>query len=416
MASRGLRGAGARAGEAVSIRPYASVRAVYDTGLVAASVNQQGRIVNPGGLFGVEAQVGAYGAKEWKRTRVGLDYEGLYRHYQRATFYNGTDHVLDLDVTRQVTRRSYFRLRGLGGTSSRPVGGLFSFATLDPTFLGVPANEIFDNRTFFADALGQYIINLGARNSVSFSGNGFAVRRRSKALIGMNGYRASSDFTRRITRRTTIGIGYQYMHFDFPRVFGESDIHLTMAEVSHEFSRTWRLSAAGGGYRVDLTGVKEVQLDPVVAALFGSTTGRQAFNVINYLPYAQVSLNRELRRQSIVLSYNTGPSGGGGVFLTSRQQMAQLGWSYRSSDRWSFGLSGGYQDYGGLGSYQGRLSSYVGGATFSRRITGDLFFTAGADYRRFAVNVGQQQSFRRNGSRLFSGLTYSPGAIPFSVR
>ncbi len=416
VSSRGLRGAGSRAGEAVNIRPYASVRAVYDTGLITTSVNQQGKIVNPGGLFGVEAQVGAYGAKEWKRTRIGLDYEGLYRHYQSATFFNGTDHILDLDITRQATRRSYFRLRGLGGTSSRPVGGLFAYSFVDPQFLGVPSQEIFDNRTYFADAMGQYVINLSARNSVSFGGNGFAVRRRSKALIGMNGYRASGDFTRRISRRLTVGAGYQYLHFDFPRVFGESDIHMVMGEVAYELTRAWRLSIAGGAYRSDLSGIREVQLDPLVAALFGTSTGRQAFNAINYLPYAQAALHREYRRTSFVLAYNTGPSGGGGVFLTSKQQTAQVSWSYRGSDKWSFGLSGGYQDYGGLGAYQGKLTSYMGGATFTRRLTGDVFFSAGLDYRRFGVDNGSQESFKRNGSRAFSGITYSPGAIPLSIR
>ncbi len=416
VASRGLRNSGSRAGEAVNIRPYVSLRGVYDTGLITTSVNQLGQITNPGGLFGVEAQVGAYGAKEWKRTRIGMDYEGLYRHYQKATFFNGTDHVLDLDITRQVTRRSHFRLRGLGGTSSRPVGGVFAFSFIDPQFLGIPSQEIFDNRTFFTDVLGQYVVNMGARNSVSFGGNAFAVRRRSKALIGMNGYRAIGDFSRRINRRTSIGIGYQYLHFDFPRVFGESDIHMLMLEGSRQITRTWFFTGAVGLYRSDLTGIREVQLDPLVTALLGITVGREAFNVINVLPYIQASVHREMRRTSFIMSYNAGPNGGGGIFLTSKQQTAQVNWSYRGSQSWTFGLTAGYQDFSGLGAYTGRLSSYIAGANFSRRLSSDFFFNTGFDYRRFSVESGNRQTFQRNGNRVFAGFTWSPGAIPVSIR
>lgn len=416
VSSRGLRQAGARAGEAVTIRPYATVRGVYDNGLISTGLNSRGEIVNPGGLFGVEAQVGAYGAKEWKRTRIGMDYEGLYRHYSRATFYNGSDHMLDMDITRQVTRRSYFRLRGLGGTTSRPVGGLFTFSNVDPSFFGVPSSEIFDSRTYFADVMGQYIVSLDSRNSVSFMGNGFAVRRRSRALIGMNGHRAMGDFSRRITRRTSIGFAYQYLHFDFPRVFGESDIHLTMVQFSRLFSRNWRLSTSFGGYRVDLSGVRQVKLDPLVAALFGQTEGREAFNSVNWLPSGEFNLTREMRRSTLVFSFTSGPSGGGGVFLTSRQQQGGVTFGYRGSEKWSFSVSSGYQTYSGLGAYRGNINTMIGGGLISRRITGDLYLNGSYDFRRFNVDNGIVQSFKRNSSRLMGGFTYSPGSIPVSLR
>jgi hypothetical protein len=415
VSSRGLRGVGSRAGEAVSIRPFVSATGVYDDGLIVAGLTPEGGIGNPGGLYGVELTLGAYGAKEWRKTRIGLDYTGLYRHYSQASFFNGSDHLMDMDMVHQVTRRSYFLIRGTGGTSSRPVGGLFSLAYLDPTRFGIPTGDVFDNRTYFVDAAGQYVVNLGARNSFSLSGNGFAVRRQSSALIGMNGHRAGADFTRRLTRRTTIGAGYQYIHFDFPRFFGESDIHLVLAEVGREINRSLRFSVAFGGYRVDLTGVREVRLDPVLAALFGTTSGRQAFNAINQLPFWQATVQHDQRKSSFLLNWASGPTGGSGVLLTSKQQTGQATWSYRGNEKWSFGLNAFYQEFSGLGSFQGGTTSYGFGSSFSYRLRGDLYLSGGNSVRRFASSFTTSE-FRRTGNRAFVGLTYSPGAIPVSLR
>ncbi|MDX1979842.1 MAG: hypothetical protein SFV51_06220 [Bryobacteraceae bacterium] len=414
VSSRGLRGAGSRAGEAVSIRPYVAATGVYDSGLIVAGVTPDGGITNPGGLFGVEVQVGVYGAKDWRKTRIGMDYAGLYRHYSAASFYNGSDHLIEMDITHQVARRISFLVRGTAGTSSRPVGGLFSLAYLDPTRFGIPSGDIFDNRSYFVDASGQLVFEIGAKSSASISGNGFAVRRQSSALIGMNGHRAAADFTRRVTRRTTIGAGYQYIHFDFPRFFGESDIHLVLGEVAREITRSLRVSAAVGGYRSDLAGVRDVQLDPVLVALFGVTTGRQAFNAINYLPFGQFAVQHDQRRSSLMVSFSTGPTGGGGVLLTSKQQTAQVNWSFRGTEKWSWGFTGFYQDFGGLGSFQGQTQTYGLGANFSRRIRGDLFLSGGATTRRFVASL--TNDFQRTGNRITLGLTYSPGAVPVSLR
>ena len=60
---------------------YVRINGIYDSGITPVSLNEKGEIPKQGGLFGVEANVGAYGSHEWKRKTLGLEYNGGYRHY-----------------------------------------------------------------------------------------------------------------------------------------------------------------------------------------------------------------------------------------------------------------------------------------------------------------------------------------------
>ncbi|MBL8228018.1 MAG: hypothetical protein JNL98_06060 [Bryobacterales bacterium] len=413
VASQGLRNAGARGADAVSIRPYATVQSTYDNGLIVAGRDSSGQISNPGALFGIEGSVGAYGTKDWRRTRVGLDYQGLYRHYNTNTYFNGSDHLLGLDFARQLTRRTGLTLRTVAGTTSRAVGGVFSYSTVDPLFLGVPANELFDNRTYFLESTGSYLMQFGSRNTLSMSGGGFAVRRQSRVLVGMNGYRASADFNRRVTRNTTIGGNYQYFHVDFPRVFGEADVNTFMGQFSRRIARTWELSIAAGITRMDFTGVRTVELDPLVAELLGYSSGREAFNAINNVPSGIVNLSRSFRRAIFNATYQRGVSPGNGVLLLSRQESLMTNYTYNTGRKWSISGNGGYMSMAGTGAYAGRFTSYNLGAMANYRFWEDLHFSFGVDGRRMSSG---NSVFSRNGTRIFGGVTYSPGAIPVSIR
>lgn len=413
VASRGLANAGARGAESVSIRPYFSLNGMADSGMMAVGRDVNGNIVNPGTLFGVEGTVGAYGTKDWRRTRLGLDYQGLYRHYNANTYFNGSDHLLGLDIAQQLTRRSGFTLRTAAGTTSRAVGGVFSYSTIDPLFLGVPANEIFDNRTYFLESVGSYVLQMGSRNSLSMTGSGFAVRRQSRVLVGMNGYRAGADFARRVTRNTTVGVNYQYFHVDFPRVFGEADVHTAMALYSRRFSRVWELRVGAGTSYLDFTGVREVELDPLVAQLLGYGRGREAFNAINYVPSGTFDLRRSFRRALFAATYQRGVSPGNGVLLLSRQETGSVSYTYNTGRKWSIGGQGFYAQISGTGAYAGQVRNIGAGTIASYRFWEDLHFTMGFDVRQFSSNRG---NFSRFGSRVQGGITYSPGAIPVSIR
>lgn len=412
VASRGAQ-AGNRGTEPVSIRPYANVMGFVDNGMLGVGLTETGELVNPGAMYGVEAGIGAYGSKSWRRSQVGLDYQGNYRHYTKNTFFNGSDHILGLNYTTQATRRVSYQLGVFAGVTSRTVGGNFINGLLAPQFLGTTQFDVFDNRAYFLNATGQTTIQVGARNYVSLSGSGFAVRRRSSALVGLNGQLASGSFGRQVNRKTTLGVQYQYFHVDYPRVFGEADSMMLALQVSRQIGRLWNLTLSAGAIRTDFSGVRVVTVDPVVAELFGVTTGREAFNSINTVPQTTISVSRGLRRGSFSMSYSRGVNPGNGALLLSRQETMGGAYSYNTANKWSFSVTTNYSRFNGLGNYNDRLNFLMGGVIASRQLTDDVHFVSGFDVRRADVSSAV---FQRVSTRFSVGFAYSPGELPLSLR
>jgi hypothetical protein len=56
-------------------------------------------------MYGTQVSFGAYGVHRFQHARLGLDYQGIYRHYTDNSFYDGTDHTLALGYTYQKSRR-----------------------------------------------------------------------------------------------------------------------------------------------------------------------------------------------------------------------------------------------------------------------------------------------------------------------
>jgi len=137
------------------------------------------------------------------------------------------------------------------------------------------------------DAAGSFVYQLNQRNSVSVTGGAVAMRRAGPILIGMNGTRAGADYVRRLNRTTSIGVGFSYMHIEYPRAFGSADIASLMLQGAKLFGkgRRWQVSGTLGAYRLDFTGIRQVTLDPVIAELLGQLVGREAFHTINTLAW-----------------------------------------------------------------------------------------------------------------------------------
>lgn len=411
IASGGTRAAGSRAGESVSIRPYVRATGIYDNGIVAVGLDNTGGIVNPGGLFGIEAQVGAYGSRSWGRTRLGLDYQGGYRHYTAKTFFDGSDHTLGLDFAHQVSRKVQLSFRSMAGTTSRNIGGIQGLGAVDPFFLGVPINDIFDNRSYFLDGFGAVAFQLGQKSFVTLGGSAFAVRRQSKALVGMNGQRALAEFSRMLSRRSTLSLGYQYFRLEYPRVFGGADVHSLMLHYRRQLGRKWNVGMSGGIIRLDFAGIRTVTVDPVIAELFGTSSGREAFNQITSTSAIQFHLGRGFRRSFFSLNYSRGANPGNGALLLNRQDTVMASYSYNASREWSFSGSGGYVSATGYGAYRDRFSNYNAGFQAARRLSDDFHFTAGVGLRKISITSG---NFNRLGTRLSIGVAYSPGDLPLS--
>lgn len=412
--SRGTGNAGQTAGPATGFKFYGGVSGIYDSGLTPVSVSENGKLVEVDHLLGVEGTLGVYGRHRWVHSSLGLSYSGSYRDYTQNSYYNGSDHTLNLDAETQLSRRISLISRNAAGTVSRTLGGLYGFASTPDALLGVPNNEIFDNRAYFLQSSEQFVYQKSARLSFSGGGNAFFVRRQSKALIGVDGYGAQGTLAFRLSRASTIDVSYSYSHYDYPRAFGETDINQITGGYSRALNRTWQFALMGGIYKVDTIGITSVALDPATAALFGQQTSVQAFHSVKSLPALGASLSARFKRSDLEFGYGRQPNPGNGVYLTSNSESGSARYTYNGISRWSFTASMSYNRLKSIGQLQLGSYSYVGGGVAANyRIARSLH--AGLRYDARQAQIDQLNGYSRLGSRVTVSLDYSPGERPLSI-
>ncbi|HYP07224.1 MAG TPA: hypothetical protein VER03_13410 [Bryobacteraceae bacterium] len=409
LLSRGGNSPGKRGRAPVDFRVYGAVRGSYESGLITAQLTDTGEL-NSLDIKGVQVELGAYGAKNWRRSSLGLDYRGDYR---KTTFdlYDGSNQALSLDWQSQITNRVSYFLRQTGGTTNRAFGGFSAPAFVDQNNLGVPLNEVYDSRVYFAQTSAGIAYRQSARNTLRLSGDGFVIRRTSRALVGMQGYRAGADFVRQVTRSTLIGAGYGYLKFEFPRVYGASEIHMVHGILDRRINRNLNLKAQLGVFRADTTGTQRIVLSPEIAAILGRTTGVEAFQRISLSPQIMISVNYTLERGSFSAALNSGVNPGNGVYLTSRADSISGGYSYAGIRRLSLGLSAGYTRTNSIGLILGDLTSVQGGGGMTYKLSEYLSLSVQADRRRFTSPAVAG----RNGSSISAGLSFAPGRLPLSI-
>ena len=211
---------------------------MYDTGLTAVSVDATGKIPKTDD-YGGEVGFGVLGYKRWPRTSLGIDYRGSLRKYARNSYYDGSDHMLSLSLTRPLTARTSLVLREAAGSYSRNFAGVSGYAPFDPALAGVPADELFDSRTTYLSSMARLVFQKSARLSFSVGGSGRLIRRRSGALVGSTDLSASGDVSYRISRSVTLGADYNFGHNEFTKAFGTSDIHSAGFNATFRLGRYW---------------------------------------------------------------------------------------------------------------------------------------------------------------------------------
>ena len=401
-----------RGEENLGYQYYAGISGVYDNGLTPVSVDSTGQIIKPGAAEGVELNYGVNGNKNWTHSNLNLSYNGSYRHYTQQSFYDGSDNTLALNGSVQLNRKFTLNAMNSVGSVSRALGGLFGFVNTPDQPLGLPSNEIFDNRSYFLNTSEEVIYQQSSRLSFSASGQSFFVRRQSKALVGVDGYGATGTIAYRTSRVSTVDVAYSYLHFDYPRAFGESDIHQVTAGYSRALSKRFQVSLEGGAYRVETIGVTPVALDPATAALFGQTTTTEAFHTVKYLPTIGASIKGSYHSSSFSLDYKRAPNPGNGVYLTSVNESVGVSYSYNDRLRWSFSSSFGYSRLGSIG--QLGITPYTtanGGVGANYRLGRNLHLSTRADIRDASISpvLVNTAGFRRFATRVTVGLNYSPG-------
>ena len=414
--TRGAGDIGTRSGQDVDFRFYGDVSGLYDNGLEPYSVDSKGNLIAVNGLYGVQADLGAYGTHQWHTSALGLDYRGNFYDYVNDSKYSGSTHNLTLGYTYQKSRRLVFDFREVAGTSSLGYGGLGFYGT--PGVQGVsdvvnqPTSFLFDSRTYYIQSSLDVNYILSPANIFTFGADGFFLRRQASGLAGLDGYNAHGTYQHRLSRTRTVGFTYERMFYDYPPAFGQSDINVAQVFFADRFSRSWTFSISAGAFQAEVKGIQQITLSPVVAALLGTSTGTQAFYRDNVYPDGRVALTGNFKTSTLTASYSQLATPGNGVYLTSRTSSATGYYSYTGIRKWNFGIGGGYSKLEAIGQGIKPYSGYNGGAGFTYGINRYLHIVGRYDARHQEIS---EYSFHATSYRATLGIAFSPGDIPLSL-
>lgn len=414
--SRGGMDVGKRSGKPVDLRFYADVTGIYDTGFTPVSVDSNGKIVDLGGVYGLQADVGLYGTHSWRRSVLGINYRGDYRDYAKDHQLNGSDHNLELKFEHQFSGRMALILREAAGTASYAFGA-GSYASPFNPFIGVPTDQIFDSRVTFGQSGVGIIYQKSARLSFGFEGDGFAVRHKTKGLVGLNGYTARADAAYRLDRRTTISVDYDYAHFEYEGLFGSSDAHTIGLAYSRQLTKRWQANLRGGLIFIQTKGLETVPLDPAVAAILGTSNTISAFYRSRRLPMVEARLVGQFHLSSLSFQAMQQINPGNGVYLTSTVRAAGVSYSYTGVRKWNLGVHGYYSRLSSVGQQIGAYGALTAGVGATYSMSRMLHWIMEVDGRRYDIQ-GQTavlSPFRQNSYRVAIGVGFSPGQIPLSI-
>jgi hypothetical protein len=412
--SPGAGNIGERSGAPVDLRFYADASAVYDNGIQPFAVNSKGDLVTLNGLYGVQLDFGAYGVHTWKQAVLGLDYSGNFYHYDNYSQGDGTSQNLTLGFTYQKSRRLVFDLRETAGVSSLGYGGpgFYGAGGVPASVVSQPTALLFDNRVYYLDSRADMTFIQSARTSYTIGGDGILVRRQAGGLAGTNGFSAHGSIQHRLSRTRTIGAEYEYLYFEFPPSYGNSNSNVAQVFFADGLGKHWTYAIHAGAFETNALGLQQVALSPVIAALLGVSFGTQRFDRTDIYPSGSATLTGRLKNSVLSLGYTQMVVPGNGVYLTSRQAAANASYSYTGIRKWNLGVSGGYYVLSSIGQGIPNYGQFSAGAGFTYRLPHALHVVGRYDVRHQDIDLS---GFRRTGYRATIGLGFSPGKVPLSL-
>lgn len=399
-----------RSGKLIDLELFAEISGVYDSGLAAAP--PQNGSVKAVGDYGVETGVGATVSRRWRHTKLSIEYRGKFRDYATYSLFDGSDQFLDLEYSQLVRRHLALNFKEIAGTTANP-NGAFSYLPLsDTSTFALPTNELFNNRTNYAESRVDLVWQESARLTFDIGGDGFIVRRDALALAGLNGYGVRAGVAYRLTRRQTVGASYEAMNFDFEREYGGARLQTAALTYSIALGRNIDLQIQAGGSRIDSDGLTLVTLDPSIAAIIGQGTAVVTFSRVLFVPLEDVRLVRRFHQASFNAGYSSGVSPGNGLYLTSRQNTASGNLSYTAAHRITGALNAGYSRLATLGQSLPPYTNIQAGASLYYRLSGGLHLRLRYDYRHYST---QYLLYKVDSNRISLGMAYSPGAARLAI-
>jgi hypothetical protein len=325
--------------------------------------------------------------------------------------YQGGNQALSLDLTHTPNKRIEVFFRETGGTTNRAFGGFMAPAIPDPNSFNLANNEVFDSRTYFSQTSAGVTYRKTARLSFTGMGDYFFTRRPDRRLVGASGYRGSGGTQYRFSSRSAISLDYQFITFEFPRVYGDSRMHGGTVSFQRRMTRNVDINLGVGALYLRASGTQTVELSPEVAAILGRSTGVAAFTRTSVIPQISAMVNYTLERSRFTGSYTTGVVPGNGVFLTSQMDALSAGYSFSGVRKLSIGASARYTNLKSKAVQLGNLRTFGGGGGLNYALTRMLSLSSQIDYRTFDA-PGLQG---REGMAVTFGISFSPARIPLSM-
>jgi hypothetical protein len=395
----------------IDFRPFISLMGTYDTGLNGVSVDANGAPVNDAS-YGVSVNFGVSGFHSWKHTRIGLNYAGGFSHYAKS-FYDGVNsQSLQLSIAHQLSRHIAVALSNsavlYGSNHSTPT--LPSTVEFDPSTTYVPTNDFFDDRTIALSSQGNLTIQRSTRLSFRVGVDGFLTRRRSSALYGNSGIGAHGDLQYRLSRRSTVGVMYAYMHYAFTGIYGSTDSHTLAGTYSVAISRSLQFSGFAGVARYENVFVEIVPIDPAIAAVIGISSAQRVSYQKNYMPNVAARLSKIVPRGTVFVSVANAIDPGNGLFLTSTSLTAGAGYSYTGLRRWAITAGFNYDRSTSEGNVLGDYGDYTANLTASRQILPMTHGVLSIYARKYDSPDFKNYNKWSYGVNL--GVSFTPGDIP----
>ena len=313
-----------------------------------------------------------------------------------------------IGYTAQLSRRWLIDTREGAGTQSYAELHLGTDVTGTPATGTVDTSSLlFDNRTNYLQRQLQ-----NARYLLDGRDDGWVLLHRSPpALVGVNGYNLTGSIQHQLTRRLIISAQFQHLHYDYPRVFGESDINYYVGQLHYQIRRARQVGLGGGAFSAETQGIQTTSLDPTLSALLGVDSVQTAFYKKSLLPVAMASISRQFRKSSLGANFNTSVTPGNGVYLTSQQRSINGSYSYNGISRLGLSVTLGSIELQTIGQTLQNYRQLNGTANVSYRVGKSMNLVA--TYMRRHQDI-MNNPFLRNSSRVSIGIYFSPGEIPLS--
>jgi hypothetical protein len=409
--SGGVGDAGRRSGSTADIRFYAGTNGVYDNGLTPFITDAQGNLIREGALWGVEAHAGAFGVHRWKQAQLGIDYNGVYRHYTNNSFYDGIDQALNVGLSYQHSRRLTFNFQEAAGTYGRTLS-YHTASEADSLGLTAPG-QIFDTRTSYVRSSAEAVILQSARTFYTAGFVGYLSNRRAKELADTRGYNVYGSVARRLTQYQSAGASYSFGQQDIPQYLTDVLIHTMEGTYDLQWGPRWSLSAHAGVSVSQINSASSITLDPILAAIFG--TSRLTLNTYqrNIFPAGGLTVTRQFKQASLHMNYSRGITSGNGLVSVSMNENGSAGLSYTGIRKWNFGMDGGYYSVKDLVKSIGWSSTFSGGIGATYNLPHALHLNFRYDARH--ISLDSVTSVPTISSRVTFGLFFSPGEFPLSL-